>query len=131
MDDFDDEHSGARRIKEEANNLVGGMGEHLSQHTVNRRYSAHFGATIHMTYLLWCMLDVENEGPHGATIMHLLWTLMFLKMYGTVDTLSTTAGVNCNTYRKWIWLLIPKIAGLDGLVSFVCVVACLHECWLY
>jgi hypothetical protein len=116
MEDFDDEVTATRRIQREADELLGGFGQHLASYTINRKHSAHFGSSICMTHLLWCMLDVSNEGPSGATITHLLWTLMFLKMYGTVDTLANKCRVDKNTYRKWTWLLLERLAELDDIV---------------
>ena len=117
MDDFDNEVTGTARIKREADKLIGGMGDHLSEHTVNRRCGAHFGATLQVIYFLWCLLDVTNDGPEGATIVHLLWSLMFLKMYGTIDTMARACGCDPNTFRKWTWLLIDRIHDLEGIVS--------------
>ena len=57
-----------------------------------------------------------KDGPVGGTIAHLLWTLLFLKMYGTVDTMSRICKVDPVTYRKWTWLFLEKIAELHYTV---------------
>ena len=48
-------------------------------------------------------------------IAHLLWALMFLKMYAKEATTSRLAGgVDEKTYRKWVWLFVSAIADLEG-----------------
>ena len=118
--DFDNEESGSRRTQKEADALLSGFGEHLSNHTIDRRYTAHFGATMHLTYVLWCLLDVVNDGPVGGTIEHLLWTLMFFKMYGTNDTMAGACKCDPNTFRKWTWLFIDRMSEIDGIASVCC-----------
>ena len=119
-DDFDNEASASVRIQKEADELLGGFGEHLASSTISRRFSAFFGTTIHITYTLWCLLAVEVDGPVGGTIAHLLWTLLFLKMYGTVDTMSRICKVDPVTHRKWTWLFLERIADLHySVVSCV------------
>ena len=124
--DFDDEVSGSRRIQREADTLLGGFGQHLSNHAINRRYTAHFGATIHLTYVLWCLLDVVNDGPVGGTIEHLLWTLMFFKIYGTNETMARACKCDPNTFRKRTWLFIDRISEIDGIVSYMANTVAIH-----
>lgn len=114
--DFDDEERATKRIQWEANKMLGGFDQHLATTTISRRFSAFFGATIHITYVLWCLLAVEVDGPVGGTIAHLLWTMMLMKMYGTVDTMSRVAGVDPGTFRRWTWLFMERIADLNSTV---------------
>ena len=114
-DDFDTVESGKRRLCMEANEIKEGhFASHLCADTLERRFISLFGVTLQICYLLWCMLDVANEGPEGACVCHLLWTLMFLKTYNTNDNLAADCKVDPKTFRKWKWLL------LEALV-------CLHE----
>ena len=40
---------------------------------------------------------------------------MFLKVYAKEGTLASLAGgVSEKTYRKWVWLFLPKIAKLEA-----------------
>jgi len=116
-DDFDNEDTAAVRIQREADKLLGGFGVHLSSSTIDRRFGAFFGASIHITYMLWCMLAVEVDGPVGGTIGHLLWSLMFMKLYGTVDAMARICDCDPGTHRKWTWLFIERIASLDIVSS--------------
>ena len=118
---FDTEDEGKAFIMKEANKLIGGFKQHMSDHVKDRTFNSFFGTTLHITYLLWCLLDVENEGPEGATVLHLLWALMFLKVYATVDVLSRISKVNPVTFRKWTWDLVFRIAGLHHDLASFCV----------
>ena len=111
--DFDTEESGKRRLCMEANKIKDGhFGSHLCEDTLQRRFMSLFGVTFQICFLMWCLLDVENEGPHGACVCHLLWTLMFLKTYDTNDNLVGTCKVDPKTFRKWKWLMLFALTDL-------------------
>ena len=114
---MDDESTGVKIIQRAADKLVGNMGDHLVSNTVDRNYKSCFGVSLSVTYMMWCWLDCNNEGPEGATIVHLLWSLLFLKTYGTYDQLAGVCKVHRDTYRKWVWLIITRMAFLDDVVS--------------
>ena len=50
------------------------------------------------------------------SIIHMMWALMFLKMYGKESAMSSMAGVDKKTYRKWVWIFVFIIADLEALV---------------
>jgi hypothetical protein len=114
---FDTMEGGLNKILIEANKMMKGFAPHLCMNTKERNFKANFGASLQVAYLLWCWLDVNNEGPQGGQVHHMLWTLMFLKVYATYDVLASRVGVHRDTYRKWVWLFLDKIAWLD-IVSF-------------
>ena len=43
--------------------------------------------------------EIEDALPSGGTISHLLWALLFLKVYGIEDTMH-------KPYRKWVMIVI-------------------------
>ena len=47
--------------------------------------------------------------------IHLLWALCFLKVYGPSENVvrKICKGVARNALRKYVWMIIPKIAALD------------------
>jgi hypothetical protein len=51
----------------------------------------------------------------GIRPKHLLWTLLFLKVYGT-EILSALAKTSRKMFRKWYWLVLPLIAEMDTYV---------------
>ena len=40
----------------------------------------------------------------------------FFKMYGKKNAMSSMAGVDEKTCRKWVWIFVFKIADLEALV---------------
>lgn len=113
------ENEGCDAIQQAANGVVGGMGNHLSRVTVGRRFSSFFGTTLSVTYLLWCklMMDIPLCERPGVIIIHLLWTLMFLKTYQTTSVLAIKCKVDEKTYRKYVWLVIKMVGAIDDVVS--------------
>ena len=64
---------------------------------------------------LWNMIKSCVVFSGSPEIAHLLWALMFLKMYAKEATTSRLAGgVDEKTYRKWVWLFVSAIADLEG-----------------
>ena len=45
-----------------------------------------FGMTAYLCVHVWD--EMEEALPKGAMIFHLLWSLMFLKVYGMEDTMA-------------------------------------------
>jgi len=110
--------------------LISGFEAHLCEHTVNRRFIALFGCSMHITAMIWALLDVVNLGPDGAKLHHLLWALMFMKTYGTCSELACIFEVDEKTFRKWIWLIIIAISKIEDIVSRKCIIVLLLLCYL-
>ena len=63
------------------------------------------------------MLRTTVLMPGGGIFEHLLWTLMFMKIYGEQNPLCSLAGgINPETYLTWTWAFIDAIASLEPLV---------------
>jgi hypothetical protein len=45
---------------------------------------------------------------------HLLWGLLFLKVYGTEDVLSDVVGMKRNTFRKWAWKIVEVLDNMEA-----------------
>ena len=59
------------------------------------------------------MLDLTNTMPNGVKGFHLLWGLMFLKLYASEAVrCAISGGVNEKTFRKCSWMFISRIADL-------------------
>ena len=94
-----------------------------SLQTQYRRFKAHFGIDWLICGKLWMLLlplfcdDSYNLG--GAKKKHLLWTLLFLRLYDTEEILAAKVGAVEKTYRKWVWLFVDLISYLQvDIVSF-------------
>jgi hypothetical protein len=59
----------------------------------SRRFRGHFGCSPEVAAKLWFLCDPENEPfPEGANVEHLLWTLIFIKVYPPQSVCSSFAG---------------------------------------
>jgi len=92
-----------------------------SEKVLRKKYTAFFGTTPFVCSLLWAMLEPCRKMPRGVQPKHLLWALMFLKIYGTEAVNCNLAdGVDEKTFRKWAWLFVEGIAALEqGVVRIV------------
>lgn len=88
-----------------------------ARNTQDRRFHSFFGTSSVICSILWssCLPLLE----HNATPIHLLWVLMFLKMYNTEEVdASALAGCDEKTVRFWRWEMIKIIAELDVVCSY-------------
>lgn len=82
----------------------------------HRRFRALFGASPRVCFLLWSLLCGLCP-PQGKPV-HMLWALMFLKVYATEHVHAALAGVDEKTFRKWQWKFVKLLASLK-LVCFI------------
>ena len=87
-----------------------------------RRFRDLFGVGAMVALACFEWLNHSDLLPEGGTLLHLLWTLCFLKVYPTETPLSSLCGgADPKTIRKWVWLFIGALASLEGcLVSYYC-----------
>ena len=104
-----------------------------SINTQFRRFKSHFGIDWFLCAKLWVLLIpilYDQSHPKGAKTKHLLWTLMFLRLYDTEEILSGKVTADEKTYRKWVWIFIGYIYYLQ--VDFVsCFYFILFLCHFY
>ena len=81
-----------------------------------RRWNANYGVSPHTCQAIWGLMTGLSPLPNGASFYHLLWGLLFLKTYMTEAVVSGMLGVDEQTYRKWVWIIIPRIAALKPRV---------------
>ena len=90
-----------------------------------RRFRALFGCSAIVATELWKLLDVYDFIPEGGKLIHMLWALLFVKVYPTEETLVKLCGdpmgnPDKKTTRKWIRLLMEAISYLsEHVVSLV------------
>ena len=65
--------------------------------------------------------------PNGAQPYHLLWGLMFMKLYcAEAVNASMAGGVDVKTFRKWSWLFAEAIAVLHySVVGVFLAIVCM------
>jgi hypothetical protein len=85
--------------------------------TADRSFRKNFGVSPHVVAYLCEMLDpCATIVIEGLSPEHLLWSLMFLKVYAKESTHCAMAGgVDMKTVRKWTsWLFIDEVSFLEG-----------------
>lgn len=89
-----------------------------------RRWKEHFGIRPRLIAHIWdTLLDKTMLLEIGASKKHLLWALMFLRLYLTEKVNCSLAGcLDEGTFRGWCWRFIDELAALaPSLVSLSCV----------
>jgi hypothetical protein len=73
-----------------------------------RDFRSLFGLSANVCSVVWNLCDF----PTGTEPVHLLWALLFMKVYGTEPVLIAIVGTGPNrkTFRKWVWGVIEEIA---------------------
>ena len=87
----------------------------------DRLFEEYFGVSVTVVLVVWNLLDEHDLIPEKGEIKHLLWALVFLKVYpkqGPVCSLvgGTKGAVDPKTFRKWVWKFIFNIELLDEVV---------------
>lgn len=102
---------------------MGIMGRHnlIAQSTSMRRFRATFGQSPEICSIVWDKIEEARQSmPQGAKAIHLLWAMMFFKLYCCEEVHASLAGCDEKTFRKWCWLFVSAIANLEGTVVSSC-----------
>ena len=91
----------------------GGQGRRRSAERELRRFKAFFGVKPAISSDVWSLLVGHNLTPPKAEPMHLLWALLFLKVYGTEEVNAGLIGHDPDTIRKWVWLMVKALHDLS------------------
>jgi hypothetical protein len=86
----------------------------------DERFSSCFGTPSTVVAKIWnrilpAVLQDQADGyqANGAQPKHLLWSLVFLKVYSTEAIHCSIVGwPDRNVYRKWCWYFLKKISDL-------------------
>ena len=80
----------------------------------DKRFHALFGCSCDVAFQVWTELSSRRLLPQGGTMTHLLWTLMFLKVYPSEEAMKRlTGGADNKTTRKWVGLFVQSISDLE------------------
>lgn len=134
-------HLSEETFRQLGNEIIGRRRNHNlfpADVTEKRCFHAFFGTSPFICALLWAMIEPSKTLPRGHHPKHLLWALMFMKIYATEPVHRRLAGnPDEKTFRKWTWLLIHAIEGLDQsvvsiylLLSSLCIVFSFLLCQL-
>ena len=97
-----------------------------------RRFKSHFGTPPEIAAYTWELLInskfVRNELPGirhcGPNPVHMLWALMLLKRYDTMEVLADHLKIDEDTLRKWSHFYLEAMAELDADVVSDYVLLC-------
>ena len=94
---------------------LGKLGKNSPEDT---RFRAFYGASANAVLDAWNKLTLHALVPKGGWFFHLLWALMFMKLYGTESDMCANASGTCGavdpkTLRKWVWPFIKALAELQ------------------
>jgi hypothetical protein len=87
-----------------------------SDYKINTLFLSLFGVSPLVAGIIWEHLITNGNLENGCKPDHLLWTLFFLKCYAYENVLSQMFKADRKTIRKWIWILVAKIADLSNEV---------------
>ena len=89
----------------------------MAASTEVRDFREFFGCLPGIFLALWNLLYTMNYLPENGTIEHLLWTLMFMKIYPKRKAMSVLCGgVDKDTWAKWVFIFLDAIACLEPYV---------------
>lgn len=80
-----------------------------------RLFKRMYGVSPFVASKTWELIG--QNLPHHAKPKHMLWALLFLKVYGTEHVHAGIVNVDEQTFRKWSCAFVKLISKLD-LVSF-------------
>mmetsp|Transcript_13384 Transcript_13384/g.25123 ORF Transcript_13384/g.25123 Transcript_13384/m.25123 type:complete len:294 (+) Transcript_13384:69-950(+) len=78
------------------------------------RFRSHYGTSPGVCAICWN--QIANTLPQHMVYSHLLWALMFLKVYATESVLASKCGVDEKTYRDKVWTIVKCIASIKRRV---------------
>jgi hypothetical protein len=80
---------------------------------LEEKFRGSFGISSHVTSILFEYLhayNADNNNPYEPK--HLLWALLFMKIYATEAVLTQITGVSEKTLRGKVWMMIDAISML-------------------
>ena len=77
----------------------------------DRIFRALFGVTSNVCAIIWAKLEVNVTTDKDPN--HLLWGLLFLKVYSTEEVHSSLVGTTVKTLRKWSIPMVERMSDLN------------------
>jgi len=83
------------------------------------RFRAHFGTSPGVCAICWN--HIESKLPRNFLYTHLLWTLLFLKVYATESVLASKCQCDEKTFRTKVWVVLKAIDSIKIFVVSSCI----------
>ena len=84
----------------------------------HRAFRGYFSLTPSLCVHVWD--EIENLLPRGGKPFHLLWGLLYLKVYASEDVLVAFANTTRKTFRKWSKIVTKLMAHLNYVSTGKC-----------
>lgn len=98
-------------------NFVGEVERSESLSTSEKeKFHSFFGTSPLVCSITWKKLIEYDFMPRKGSPFHMLWALMFLKLYSNENTLSSIADTSNRTFRKWSWKFVIAFRKLQPFV---------------
>jgi hypothetical protein len=82
--------------------------------TTYRQFRSHFGTSPGTCAICWNY--IEHILPKKMVYTHLLWALLFLKVYATESVLASKCDCDVKTYREKVWIVVRAIYSVRNKV---------------
>ena len=80
----------------------------LRNESGKRRFLSHFGISPEVVAILWT--SIHHMLPPSSLSIHLLWCLLFMKVYASESVLCGIVGTNEKSFRQHVWIVITAIS---------------------
>jgi len=101
----------------------------MAASTEVRDFKEFFGCLPSIFLALWNLLYTMGCLPEGGTIEHLLWMLMFMKIYPKRKQMSVLCGgADKDTWAKWVFTFLDAVACLEPYVVSTLLAVCFVVC---
>ena len=82
-------------------------------YTLLRKFRSFFGISPIVCSNAYNKISKDPDFPKQTKPYHLLWALMFLKLYSTESIVAGIAGCSEKTFRKWSWTMLNLLDRLE------------------
>jgi len=79
-----------------------------SKNNTNRRFRSFFGISSSSCAIVWDL--IHTKLPEDCHPKHLLWGLLFLKVYATESIHASLVQADEKTLRKWQWCIVKELS---------------------
>jgi hypothetical protein len=103
-----------------------------SNETFIRKFRSLFGCSPLVCSTMYNKLVEQNLVTEKDRVLHLMWALVFLKLYSSENALCTLLKCSEKTLRKWVWYFLDKCSQIDLVRTYIyslrsTIFKCVHQ----
>ena len=107
---------------------IAGNSTHTFCNTNMTYFRSHFGVSPGVASIIWDMIYLQL--PNGFCYFHVLWGLLFMKVYATAPVLAGKVGADEGIFREKSFKVVKAIASLKSKVVRKKLICC-HTFYYY